>query len=137
MAGVRRFQDLIAWQLSSELRDRLFELTANGPASRDRLFCDQTRRAAKNAPALITEGFVRFTTREFIRHLRMARAELAEVEDALDHARRRGLFTEDALEAANTLLGRAMGATTNLMKSKLRQLENESKRRRPRRRTKP
>jgi four helix bundle protein len=136
MAGVRRFQDLVAWQLCTELRERLFEMTKSGPSSRDFSFCDQVRRAAKNAPALIAEGFVRFTIPEFIRYLRMARSELGEIENALEHAKVERLFTEDQLNAANTLFRRSMATTTNLMKSKLRQLAaDESNQKRRRRKT--
>jgi len=35
MAGVRRYQDLICWQLANELEKLVFELTETGPVSRD------------------------------------------------------------------------------------------------------
>jgi four helix bundle protein len=61
MATARRFEDLEAWQLASELTDTVFRLTENGKAAADFEFCDQIREAAQNAPPLIAEGFVRYT----------------------------------------------------------------------------
>src|SRR6059036_626384 len=72
MATARVFQDLIAWQLAMELCDVIFEMTGTGAAARDTDFQDQIRRAAKAAPPLIAEGFIRYTPDEFVRYLRMA-----------------------------------------------------------------
>ena len=49
--GVRRFEELIAWQLAAELRDRVVALTATEGVARDFTFCDQIRRASGSAPA--------------------------------------------------------------------------------------
>ena len=86
MAGARTFKDLVAWQLSSQLCDIIFDITASGPPARDFEFRDQIRSAAKKAPALISEGFLRWTPREFLRYLRMARGELGEVQNDLSLA---------------------------------------------------
>jgi four helix bundle protein len=119
MAGVRRFEDLIAWQLAMELSSVIHEVTETGAATRDPEFRGQIRDAAKKAPALIAEGFLRFTRREFVRYLRMARAELGEVQNHLEFARRRRLLTVEQLAEANPLAKRAMTATSRLLKSKL------------------
>jgi hypothetical protein len=50
----------------------------------------------------------------------MARAELAEVKSRLEIGHRESYFRVDDYEAAYTLARRAMGTTTNLLKSKLR-----------------
>jgi four helix bundle protein len=92
MAGVRRHQDLIAWQRCMELADVVFEITESGRSSKDFKFRDQIRDAAQSAAPLIAEGFVRFLPGDFVRYLRMARAEVAEVQSDLDTGRRRLLF---------------------------------------------
>jgi four helix bundle protein len=134
MTGVSRFEDLIAWQLSMELSDRVFAATETGPASADEEFRSQIRAAAQSAPALIAEGFLRFTTPEFVRYLRMARGELGEVQSRLETGRRRSYFTGDQLPAITSLARRAIGATSKLLMSKIRQLEADPSTPPPRRR---
>ncbi len=119
MAGARTFQDLIAWQLASQLCDVVFDITASGRSSQDFEFRDQIRNAAKKAPALITEGFLRWTSPEFVRYLRMARGELGEIQNALAFARRHSYCSAKDLTRADILTRRAMAATTRLLQSKL------------------
>jgi four helix bundle protein len=133
MAAAQRFQDLAAWQRCIELARLINEITAEGPAAQNFEYRDQIRRAADAAAPLIAEGFVRFTTAEFARYLRMARAELAEVQTYLEHARGRKYFTAEQQSLAEEAARRAIGTTTNLLKSKLRQLEAEKGARRGRR----
>ena len=119
MAGARTFEDLVAWQLASQLCDIIFDITLSGQAARDFEFRDQIRNAAKKAPALITEGFLRWTPGEFVRYLRMARGELGEVQNHLSFARRRRYCPAEDLARADLMARRAMAATTRLLKSKL------------------
>ena len=83
-----RFEDLIAWQLSYELQQRVFAFTANGVAARDVKFCDQIRESARSASRNIAEGFGRYYPKEFVRFLRIANGSLNETKchlrDALD-----------------------------------------------------
>ena len=134
MVTARRFEDLDAWQLFTELDELVCSITEAGKCRDDLEFCDQIRRASQNAPPLIAEGFVRFTPREFVRYLRMARGELAEVQSRLRHARTKEFFTGEQWQAVWTLAGRAMGATTNLLKSKLPLLRKQPPKARRRRR---
>ena len=120
---VNRFEDLVAWQLCVELCGAVFEITEDGKAAADAEFQNQIRRAAKAAPSLIAEGFARFTAPEMVRYLRMARAELAEVQSNLAVGRRLSYFSNEQLEPVQLLARRAMGTTTSLLKSKLRQLQ--------------
>jgi four helix bundle protein len=130
MAGVARFEDLAAWQRCVELNTEVSALTAD---LEDETLRRQMRDAADSAPALIAEGFNRYTTREFIRYLRMARGELGEIQSDLESGNRRGFFAADDFERVHLLARRAMGTTTNLLKSKLRQLEEEQNAKRRRR----
>jgi hypothetical protein len=50
MAGVHRFEDLIAWQLEDELRREVFAFTEDGKAARDFKYRDQIRDAARGYP---------------------------------------------------------------------------------------
>jgi four helix bundle protein len=130
---VKRFKDLIAWQRCRELSDVIFEITEAGPVTRNSPFRDQIRDAAQSAAPLIAEGFVRFLPGDFIRYLRMARAEIAEVQSDLEEAQARNYFSAEQLTRASTVARRAMSLTTRLLASKLKDLEDSRKRPRQRR----
>lgn len=119
MAGVRKVEDLIAWQLATELCDVVYEMTDSGRSLRDPEFRAQIRRSAKKTPSLISEGFLRYTAPEMVRYLRMARAEIGEMQNDIGFARRRNYCRPDLLARAANLAKRAMVATTRLLKSKL------------------
>jgi four helix bundle protein len=96
--GVRKFEDLIAWQLSHELQEEVFAFSATRPACFDRKFCDQIRDSARSAPRNIAEGFARYYPKEFIRFLRIAAGSLQETRNHLLDARARGYITTTELE---------------------------------------
>jgi four helix bundle protein len=125
-----RFEDLAAWRFCTELCQQVDEITDKVP---DRKFRDQIRDAAESAPALIAEGFARFTTGEMIRYLRMARGELGEVQNDIRRGLRARYFSASEAESLAKLAGRAMGTTTNFLKAKLRQREDEARNKRRRR----
>jgi four helix bundle protein len=83
---------------------------------------------------LIAEGFVRYLPGDFARYLRMARAEIAEVQTDLDEARDRKYFSEEQQTRAVTVARRAMYLTTRLLVSRVRQIEDETQRKKRRRR---
>jgi hypothetical protein len=63
----------------------------------------------------------------------MARAEIAEVQTDLEDARDRRYFSEEQQTLASTVARRAMYLTTRLLRSKLRQIEDERSRKKRRR----
>ena len=130
---VSRFNDLVAWQLSVALCEVIFSITETGAAASNREFQTQIRNAAENAPSLIAEGFLRFTTGEFVRYLRMARGELGEVQSNLEVGRKLQYFSPEDADRAALAARRAMGTTTNLLKSKLDKLAAEKRTKRRRR----
>ena len=80
---VRRYQDLLAWQLANELKRRVYELVNNSSARNDFNFRDQIMRSASSAPANIAEGFGYYRHAEFGRLLRIAKSELVETHNHL------------------------------------------------------
>jgi four helix bundle protein len=135
VAGVKQFEDLAAWRFSVELSEAIDDITKNARVLQDSEFRKQIVAAADAAAPLIAEGFLRFTTPEIVRYLRMARAELAEVQTHLTIGAKKNYFTAEQLQRVWPLANRAMGTTTNFLKSKLRQLEEEQRRKRNKRRT--
>ena len=138
MSGAKCVEELIAWQRCRQLSNIIFEITETGPAARDRRFREQIRDAAQSAAPLIAEGFIRYLPADFARYLRMARAEIAEVQTDLEDARDRRYFSEEQQTLASTVARRAMYLTTRLLRSKLRQIDDErSRKKRPRDRKHP
>ena len=127
VAAAQRFSDLLAWQRCRELSRVIFEITETGPVTKNPRFRNQIRDAAQAVAPLIAEGFVRFLTGDFIRYLRMARAEIAEVQSDLDEAQERHYFSTEQQDRASTVARRAMFLTTRLLASKLKDLDDSRK----------
>jgi four helix bundle protein len=115
--GVSSFEELRAWQLAAELRDRIVELSATPPFRQDLKFCDQLKDAACSAPSLIAEGFGRFGRREFRRYLSMARAELLEVQNHLTDLKNRGWVPTSEMQSLRDLADHATRVTARLRSS--------------------
>ena len=110
----QRYQDLDCWQLSNDLKLRVYAFIAKPPASKDFEFCDQIRRSARGAPRTISEGFGRFRPKEFARYLEFARASLIETQNHLGDALDSRYITVGEHADLFKLADRAIGATTRL-----------------------
>ena len=110
----RRYQDLDCWQLSNDLKQRVYAFIAQQPASKDFEFCDQIRRSARGAPRTIAEGFGRFRPKEFARYLEFARASLMETQNHLGDALDSKYITAEEHAVLFKLADRAIGASTRL-----------------------
>jgi len=54
----QRYQDLDCWQLSNDLKLRVYAFIAKPPASKDFGFCDQIRHAGPSAPSVQARGSI-------------------------------------------------------------------------------
>jgi four helix bundle protein len=111
MAGVRRFEDLIAWQRANELKEEIFAFTSTPPCSRDLEFCDQIRDSARSAPSNIAESFGRYYPKEMIRFLRYAAASLHETKNHLHDGKSRHYISDSTHTRLIRLNLRAIKAT--------------------------
>jgi four helix bundle protein len=125
--SVRNFRDLIAWQLSYELKCEVFAFTATGPVSKDFKYRDQIRDSSASAPSNISEGFGRFRPRDFARFLEYARASLMETQNHLLDGRDRGYLDAALYSRLANLARSALKTTTHLMQAKQRQASEESR----------
>ena len=137
MGAGRSPENLVAWQLCEELADTVSAMTATGPAVRDFKFCDQLRGAAGGPGPNIAEGFGRFTPKEFAHYLRMAVSSLLETRTFLLRGQRQGYWSPERSVAALALCDRALDITRKLLASKLRQIDEEEKRKGTSRRKRP
>jgi four helix bundle protein len=115
--GAKTFQELVAWQLAADLREKVVAVSRTKAFEGERRFCDQLRSAASSAPANIAEGFARYTHRDFARFLSIARGSLAETQNHLHAAHRQGLIDRVTFEELWIRSERAMGAITRLRSS--------------------
>jgi four helix bundle protein len=127
---VRDFRDLVAWQLAETLKCEVFAFTESGPAARDFRFRDDIRASSASAPANIAEGFGRFRPLQFAHFLGIAKASLAETQNHLLDAQKRRYIDAALFSRLRNLAKAAERATTNLLRSKLRQADEERNRRR-------
>ena len=116
MVTARRFEELDAWQLSSELRDTIFTLTETGPVLKNLKFRDQIRESSSSPPANLSEGFGRFRPREFAHYTRIARASLLETRNHLLDGRTKRYLSEEDTARLLKLQVRATIATTRLLR---------------------
>ena len=117
MAGFRKFQDIVAWQLSYQLKVRVDEFLERPEFKRKFKFADQLSDSVRSAPRNIAEGHMRgFKHKEFAQFLRVARGSLGEVLNHLVDARDQRLITDDELVSAERLAKRAIKASTSLIR---------------------
>jgi four helix bundle protein len=117
MAGFKKFQDIIAWQLSYQLKVRVDEFLARPEFRRRFKFADQLSDSVRSAPRNIAEGHMRgFKHKEFAQFLRIARGSLGEVLNHLVDARDQRLITDEELISAERLAKRAIKASTRLIR---------------------
>jgi four helix bundle protein len=114
--GVRRYQDLAAWQLARELERGVFAFTAKGSMTKDFEYCRQIRKSSSSAPRNIAEGFGRYYPREFARFTRVALGSLNETKDHLDAGLEQSYLGQALHEELQTLANRAIGASVKLVK---------------------
>jgi four helix bundle protein len=113
---MRSHEDLVAWQLSEQLKDRVYEIVARPAAREDRDFCDDIRRSARSAPANLSEGFGRYRPRDNARFVRTAIASLIETINHLGHARKQQIISEQEHRDFVRLGKRARGAAIGYLR---------------------
>ena len=100
------FRDLRVWRDAMNLTTNVYRLTSRFPKHELYGLSQQIRRAAVSVPSNIAEGKGRYSDRDFVRFLLVARGSLLELETQLIIAQQlRYLSQEDA----DWLLGMAEG----------------------------
>lgn len=81
--GVKRFEDLIAWQKARALAGAIYQAAGKGGFERDFGLKDQITSASASVMFNIAEGFERGTKSEFHQYLVVAKASCGEVRSQL------------------------------------------------------
>ncbi len=109
------------WQRGMDLVVESYRLTEKLPKAELYGLVSQIRRAAISIPANIAEGHGRYHTREFLRHLSIAKGSLMELETELIAAGRLGFIPEpDVRSALNATaeLGRMLAGLTRSLRAR-------------------
>ena len=83
---IMSFRDLRVWQLAMDLVELVYRLTRSFPKNEIYGLASQIQRAAASVPSNIAEGHTREHTKEYLHHISMSQASLAELETQLEIA---------------------------------------------------
>ena len=76
---IQRFEDLIVWQKSMSLAEEIYRVTKQGEFAKDWGLRDQMRRSAVSIPSNISEGYGRFSNKNFRHFLAIANGSANEL----------------------------------------------------------
>jgi four helix bundle protein len=113
---MKSFRELRVWQLAMDLVERIYRHTQTFP--KDELYglTSQIRRAVISIPSNIAEGHTRQHIKEYLHHLSIAQASLAEVETQFEIATRLKYASAEELQSLLSeinSLGRQLYALRN------------------------
>src|SRR5579885_3051817 len=92
---VSSFRDLRIWRMGMDLVEEVYRLTGSFPKHELYGLASQMQRAAVSIPSNIAEGHTREHTREFLQHVSMAQASLAELQTQVEIAVRLRYLSAD------------------------------------------
>src|SRR5690349_20586168 len=92
MSGWKSVEEIIAYNLSVKLRDKILALIDAGIIASDWDLRDQLRDAARSVPANISEGFHLYGHGRFSFHVDVALGSLGELQTHLTEATTRGFL---------------------------------------------
>lgn len=97
MGDVKSYRDLRVWQQGIQIVKEVYRLVKKLPKEETYALSDQLRRAAVSIPANIAEGQAKQHTRDYRRHLTIAKGSLAEVDTLFVIAGELGYIQQDEI----------------------------------------
>ena len=122
MSKVSHFRELHVWQRGMDIVETVYRVSATLPKSELYGLTGQVRRAAVSVPSNIAEGHTRASTKEYLNHVSMAQASLAEVETQMEIASRLGYLASADLSAVleqAAVLGKQLYALRNALAKRI------------------
>lgn len=114
--GWKTIDDVVADQMAIGLRNEVMALTATGPASTDFGFRDQIRDCARSVARNLSEGFHRYSHREFAYFTNIARGSLGETLTNIDDGKANGDLSAADAEGVRALAIEALRTITGLLR---------------------
>jgi four helix bundle protein len=127
MAGVRRFEDLVAWRAARRLAVEVHFAAQSGRLAKDYALVDQIRRSAISVASNIAEGFERKRRTSFAQFLEYARGSCAELRAQLYLASDVGWLDSADFKRLLTLAERVAKLLGALHASQVRRTDSISK----------
>ncbi len=115
---IKSFRDLRVWQGGIEIVEAIYDITRRFPKHELYGLASQMQRAAVSIPSNIAEGHARESTKEYLQHVSIAQASVAELETQLEIAKRLAYVSSDRYDSLlNQLsqLGRQLYALRNAL----------------------
>ncbi len=100
MPTFKKFEDIKSWQLARDLVRLIYNLTKKEKFNKDYNFVNQIRRSAVSIMANIAEGFERYSKKEFIQFLVVAKGSAGETRNHLYIALDSGYITKEEFKKA-------------------------------------
>ncbi len=100
---IETFEDLRVWQKGISLVKQVYLITREGEISRDFGLRDQLRRAAVSIPTNIAEGFERYSRKEYVNFLNIAKGSAGEVRSLVRVALEVGYFDRQTYDSLYNL----------------------------------
>ena len=98
------YKDLQVWAKSVDFVEDLYKILWNFPKTEQFWLVDQMKRASVSIPSNIAEGYSRWTTKNCLQFLRIAKWSASEIETQLLIAKRLGFLIEsDYLRLDNNI----------------------------------
>jgi four helix bundle protein len=113
MHKISHIRDLDVWQRGMDVVEAVYRGSARFPKAEVFGLAAQVRRAAVSVPSNIAEGHSRASTKEYLNHISIAQASLAEVETQLEIASRLSYLAATDLNGIleqSTILGKQLYA---------------------------
>jgi four helix bundle protein len=85
---INNFRDLRVWQSGMDLIEKIYRCTQTFPQQEMYGLVSQMRRSAVSIPSNISEGHTRESSKEYLYHLSVAQASLAELQTQIEIASR-------------------------------------------------
>ena len=114
--AIRSHRDLRVWQVSMDIVTDIYRVTSRFPKHEQYVLANQMHRAAASVPSNLAEGHALESTRDYLRHISIARGSLAELDTQLEIALRLGYLAEHTarpLQQRLTDLGKGLSALRN------------------------
>jgi four helix bundle protein len=119
--AISSFRDLRVWQAAMDLVERIYRLTRTFPKYEIYGLAGQMQRAVVSVPSNIAEGHTREHRKEFLHHLSISQASLAELQTHLEIAARLDYCSpvqRDALQEQCTTLAKQLYSLRNALMKK-------------------
>lgn len=116
MAKIERFEDLECWKAARELVNFVYEVSETGKLKRDFDTKSQFRRATLSVMNNIAEGFTRFSPKEFMRFLDIARSSAGEVKSMIYILDDQNYISKDDIQLLHEKTDKASKLTLGMLR---------------------